>query len=331
LVEDVHEGDPTCWRPGWVQAEGFRGHALVPLLVEDRSIGVLVLDQRKPGLLQPEDLRFLQLMANQAAIAIEKARLHEEEVKVQALERELDVGRRIQLSLLPEAPPSVEGWELVAFYQPARVVGGDFYDFLEFSDAPDRLGLTIADVTGKGVPAALFMARSSSILRTVALSGLGPCEVLTKANELILRDGQTELYVTAFYALLDTATGHLAYATAGHDRPLRVQAATGQIRELNAVGIVMGAFPTIELEQGEIDLAPGDVLVLYTDGVTEAMDRNHNLFGIRRLEATLAANHGASAQAIVAAVVDAVRAYAGDVPPSDDLTLVVVRRAPLTP
>ncbi len=330
LVEDLQADDPAPWQPHWVQDEGFRSHALVPLLAEERSIGVLVIDQRRPGCLQPDDLRFLQLMANQAAIAVEKGRLHEEEVRMQALEKELELGRRIQLSLLPTAPPAVDGWEIAVFYEAAKVVGGDFYDIFDLPNAPERLGLAIADVTGKGIPAALFMARVSSILRTVALRELDPSAALGYVNELIMRDGQPELFLTASYAQLDTATGRLTYATAGHPRPLWIQAVTGQVQELNASGIILGAFRSIELEQVQSEMAPGDVLVLYTDGVTEAMDSRRRLFGLKRLCAALKAHAGATAQEIVAAIVDAVQTFAGATAPSDDLTVLVVRRAPLS-
>jgi serine phosphatase RsbU (regulator of sigma subunit) len=329
LVEDLQASDPTHWRPPWVLSEGFRGHAVVPLLAEGRSIGALVIDQRKPARLPPDDLRFLQLMANQAALAIETARLHQEEVRMQALDKELEVGRTIQLSILPKAPPVVPGWEIAAAYEAARVVGGDFYDVFAFPESPEVLGLAMADVTGKGVPAALFMARGASILRTVALSGCSPADVLQQANSLIMHDGSPELLLSAAFGRLDTTSGRLIFANAGHSRPLWMEAASGRIRELNARGIVLGAFQEIELEECTIDMAPGDVVVLYTDGVTEAMDARHAQFGPSRLERTLAAHRGASARELVNAIVASVRAFAGGVPASDDLALLVLRRMPL--
>jgi sigma-B regulation protein RsbU (phosphoserine phosphatase) len=258
-------------------------------------------------------------MANQAAVAIEKARLHEEEIKMQALESDLAVARQIQLSLLPNTPPVVPGWEFATFYEAAREVGGDFYDFLEFPGAPDRLGLVIADVTGKGVPAALFMARTSTMIRAAARRGWGPAETLAEANVLVSQDRRLSLLLTAFYATLDTRQGRLAYASAGHNPPLWLSATAGCCQELKARGMLMGAFDHIELEERVIDLAPGDLVVLYTE---------HQQFGEERLVATVAARADASAQQVVDAVVGAVRSFTGDIPQSDDLTLLVIRRCP---
>jgi serine phosphatase RsbU (regulator of sigma subunit) len=328
MAEDIMEHDPAPWVPEWLEREGFRGHAVVPLLAEDRSIGVLVVNQRQPRILRDEELSTLQLMANQAAIAIEKARLHSEEVKMQALERELEIGRQIQLSLLPDAPPVVPGWEFAAFYQAAREVGGDFYDFFSLPTQPERQGLVIADVTGKGVPAALFMARAGTMIRSTALTGLSPAAVLGQANDLMLEDRKAELFVTAFYGLLETDSGRLVYANAGHSRPLLLPAGKGACQELPTGGILLGAFQGIELEEGQVDVAPGDLLVFYTDGVSEAMDTQRRFFGEERLRAVIAANAGASAQEVLEAVVDAVSAFSNGAAQSDDLTLCVIRRCP---
>ena len=326
LEEDIEKSDLAPWMPEWLRAEGFRGHAVVPLLANGRSTGVLVIDTRQPRQLDESELRLLRLMANQAAMAVEKARLHQEEIKGQGLEKELAIGQQIQLSLLPKDCPVVPGWEIVAFYQAARLVGGDFYDFFELPGEPGRLGLLIADVMGKGVPAALFMAVSSTVIRTTALDGRSPSATLMQANKLILKDSPADLFLTAFYGVLDTHTGRLVYANAGHNRPLWLHAATGEFEELVAHGIVLGAFPEIELEECEIEVAPGDLLVFYTDGVTEAMDADHQLFETERLQAAVAAKPHASTQEILEAVVDAVRAFTGDAPQSDDMTLVAVKR-----
>jgi sigma-B regulation protein RsbU (phosphoserine phosphatase) len=330
LAEDITLSDPVSWTPAWLRAEGFRGHAVVPLIAEGRSIGALVINTRRPRLLDESEMRFLHLMANQAAIAIEKARLHQEEIKQQRLEQELAVARQIQLSFLPEACPVVPGWDVAAYYQAARLVGGDFYDFFELPGGPGRLGIVIADVADKGVPAALFMALSRTMIRTTALSGRSPAAALTRANELMLKDSQADLFVSAFYATLDVPSGGLTYANAGHNRPLWLQIARGEFQELAARGIVLGIFENIELEEREIEVTPGDFLIFYTDGVTEAMNAEDELFGEERLRAAVAAAAPeASAQQVLEAVVDAVNAFTGDTPQSDDLTLFVVQRHPL--
>jgi serine phosphatase RsbU (regulator of sigma subunit) len=328
LMEDIEASGPVVWGTDWLRSEGFRGHAVVPLVVDGRSIGVLMIDTRQPRLLDEDEVRFLSLMANQAAIAIEKARLHREEIERQRLEQELAIGRQIQLGLLPKDCPAVPGWEFAAVYQAARQVGGDFYDFPELPGQPERLGLVIADVADKGVPAALMMALSRAMVRTATADGRSPSVALGLANELILKHSHTDLFVSAFYATLDTHSGRLTYANAGHNPPLWLQISSGEIQELTAQGIVLGLLEDIELEEREIDVAPGDVLVFYTDGVTEAMDVVGQQFGEERLRAAVAATPNASAQQVISAVVDAVQAFTGDAPQSDDLTLLVVKRAP---
>lgn len=326
VVEDCSVYDPTTWTADWLDKEKFRGHALVPLVAEDHAIGVLMIDCRTPRRLQEDELRLLHLMANQAAIAIEKVRLHQEEITRQRLEDELAVGQQIQLSLLPECCPVVPGWEFAAFYKPARLVGGDFYDYFELAGDPMQLGLVIADASGKGVPAALFMALSRSLIRTKSMTGRHPAAVLTRANRLIMNDSRSKLFLTAFYATLDLRTGWLAYANGGHNYPLWLQAETGQVVELAARGVVLGAFADIELEEKEITLAHGDTIVFYTDGVTEAINCTEELFGEERLIKTIEAMNQASAQDIVDAIVQAVHDFIGDTPQQDDLTLFIVKR-----
>lgn len=327
LIYDILSHDPTPWNADWLEAEGFRSHAVVPLVADSQSIGVLMVDTRQPHEFNEDEIRFLSLMANQAAMGIEKARLHEAELKQQRMEEELAVGRQIQLTLLPESPPVVPGWEFAALYQPARLVGGDFYDFFELPDQVGDLGMVIADVADKGVPAALLMALSRSIIRTKALtSGMGPAEVLERASGLIMKDSRSRLFVTAFYAVLNTETGRLRYSIAGHNRPLWLHAASGICDELGGRGIVLGIFENIELEERQIEVASGDLLVFYTDGVTEAMNSEHRLFGEERLEAVITAHRQASAQELLEAIVEAVYAFTDQAPQSDDLTLFVVKR-----
>ena len=330
LAEDIEASDPAVWCTDWLRSEGFRGHAVVPLVVGDRSIGVLMINTRQPRLLNEDEVRFLRLMANQAAIAIENARLHREEIERHRLEQELAVGQQIQLGMLPKDCPVVPGWEFAAVYQAAGQVGGDFYDFFELPGEPGRLGIVIADVADKGVPAALMMALSRTIIRTKALGGRSPSSALMRANESILNDSRSDLFVTAFYATLDTHSGRLTYANAGHNRPLWLQVRSGEIQEVTARGIALGVLEDIELEEREIDVAPGDLLVFYTDGVTEAMNTSGQQFDGERLRAAVIANPDASAQQILSAVVDAVRAFTGDTPQSDDITLFVAKRCPLT-
>jgi sigma-B regulation protein RsbU (phosphoserine phosphatase) len=319
--------------PKWMQAEGFRGSAVVPLIAEGHAVGALTVSHRRPRLLDAGELRLLQLMGNQAAMAIDTARLHQEEVRVLALARELELGREIQLSLLPRGTPMLPGWEFATHYEPANEVGGDFYDFFDLTgsgiDPPGRgLGIVIADVVGKGVAAALFMALSRTLIRSSALEVGEPVAAMLRANDLIRRDNQTGEFLTALYASLDPATGRMIYVNAGHNPPLWLRAATGQVQELTEHGIVLGIVDQVGLQACPIKLAPGDCVIFYTDGVTEAMNADHQLFGDEALRDVVAAHAGSSAQEIVRAIVRAVQAFSGGTPASDDLTLFVVRRLP---
>jgi serine phosphatase RsbU (regulator of sigma subunit) len=328
MVHDLRRADPAPWMPSWLREEGFRGHAVMPLIAEGNSIGALIIDSRKPRQLDENQMRFFQLLANQAAIAIEQARLQQEALKQQRMVEELSVAQRIQLSLLPDAPPVVPGWEFAAFYRPARQIGGDFYDFFDLPGKQSEWGIIVADVADKGVPSALYMALSRTVIRTTAFTGRSPASSLMRASNLILNDSQSDLFLSAFYAKLDTDTGRLIFCNAGHNPALWFRGAAGDFRELTTPGIILGAFEDIELEEQRVDIDAGDLLVLYTDGVTEAINPYNQEFGVPRLCEVLASRANGGAQQILKAVVDAVDAFAEDAPPFDDLTLVVVKRLP---
>jgi serine phosphatase RsbU (regulator of sigma subunit)/DNA-binding NarL/FixJ family response regulator len=339
-AEDLTHVDSASWAPDCWRTEGFRGHALIPLLAEGRAIGVLALNSRQPRLLDDDEVRFLRLLANQAALVIEQTRLYQVELHQHDLEGDLAAARQIQLGLLPESSPRVSGWEFAAAYQAARLIGGDLYDFIEFPSAPatagaTRIGVLIADVSGKGTPAALFMAHSRAVIRATALSqpptdpiGGQPSPALTfsQANDMIQRDNQTSHFVSAFYAILDTATGRLTYANAGHPRPLHWQSAIGHFHELAGRGMVLGVSAGVEYEERQINLAPGDLLILYTDGISEAVNIDLELFGQARLLETVAAASSGSPQDVIDAILAAVQSFSGEAPQADDFTLVVVKR-----
>jgi sigma-B regulation protein RsbU (phosphoserine phosphatase) len=312
-----------------LREEAFCTVAIVPLIADGLSIGTLAIDSRIPRRFSEVELRLLRLMANQASIAIEQARLQEEEIRRQRIEEELAVGRNIQLSMLPDSYPSLDGWDFAARYEAARQVGGDFYDLFSLPGEPGRWGIVIADVSDKGVPAALFMALSRTTIRNVALRGRPPAEVLTWANRFIQEDSQAHMFLTAFYGELDSRNGSLVYANAGHDPPLLWQASTNRFIELSANGVALGVLEQPEIEERVIILEPGDVIVLYTDGVTEATNMDLEEFGKSRLKETLAGTlretPGASASDILKAIVAAVNEFTGNVPQYDDITLFVIK------
>jgi sigma-B regulation protein RsbU (phosphoserine phosphatase) len=284
------------------------------------------INTREPRFWAPDEIRFMRLMVNQIALAIETARLHEQELERQRMEKELEVGRKIQESLLPLNPPDVAGMDFAATYLPARQVSGDFYDFIDLPGEPERIGLVIADVVDKGVPAALFMALSRTMIRTLSLGGRGPSAVLSKANEFILRDSRASLFLSAFYAELDIQSGSVCYANAGHNRPLWLRNSTGQCQELSEAGSMLAFMDYQSFKEQEIWMEPEDILVMYTDGVTEAMNSQGDLFGDERLRQVIEQIGDVSAQAMLDGIMLAIEDFVGEASRTDDLTLIVVRQ-----
>ncbi len=260
-----------------------------------------------------------------AIISSRLSRRTESEVTRRSLERELEIGHKMQLSLLPQKTPQFAGWQFATHYDSAWRVGGDFYDFIWRDDDPQRVVLVIGDVTGKGVPAALYMAVARTLIRAETGKGQSPAQVMQRVNELILSDNRSPLFLSVLYALLDLETGLLTYASAGHNAPLCLRRADGVVEELPAQGYLLGAFSGVTFSEEETVLAEGDALVLYTDGVSEARDAEGRFFGEERLQAALAAASDGSAKEIVAGVVTAVESFTGSVPQADDLTLLVAK------
>ena len=285
-------------------------------------------------LLPINQTRFAELVQQQPDFALRVMgimstrlrRFMEVEVKRRLLEEEMKIGRDIQLSLLPKTLPTAPGWEFAAHYQAARQVGGDLYDFIQSPSNPHHLNLVIADVTGKGVPAALFMASVRSVIRAISLNDRPPAETLRRTNRFIVQDGGSQLFTSAFYATLHTDTGQLIFANAGHEWPLWWQHQTGTVMPLRVPGLLLGTFAEIQPVQGEAAITPGDVLVFFTDGITEAHNAAKAFFDDERLYETLAKHAHLGAQEILDAIVTAVSAFTGSTPQSDDLTLVVVKR-----
>ena len=253
---------------------------------------------------------------------------HTEELKRataerERLEKELEIARGIQQSFLPDDVPHVPGIEIAAVTLPAREVGGDFYDFIPLSG--ETWGLAIADVSGKGVPAAIFMALSRTLIRATASGPISPALGLRHANDLILADSRSCMFVTLFYAVLNGAEKTLRYVNAGHNPPLLLKPGEADVVLLRAEGIALGVLENIQLKEAEIRLDPGDVIALYTDGVTEAINARGEQFGQERLARTVAENRGLAAGEILARVKAAVTAFAGDQPQFDDITLMILK------
>jgi sigma-B regulation protein RsbU (phosphoserine phosphatase) len=344
--------------PPLLARQGFQGHMGIAVEISGAPVGTLMVGTRGHRQFLEDEAQLLGILANLLVQTLERERLHQEALAREKLEQELDLAREIQASFLPNCCPVVPGYQIEAYYRAARQVGGDFYDFIELPAAPgaaaadeaprgvvfrggtrlpspgvrdlsaaQRLGVVIADVTDKGVPAALFMALSRTLLRATAIDGRQPAEVLQRANRLILADSRAGLFVTTFYAVLETQTGQVTYANGGHNYPLLYETATDEVRPLRAQGIVLGIVPQPQFEQLSLTMRPGDVLLLYTDGVTEAMNAQRELFGDDRLAAVLRANHRRGPQEILDAVLAEVTAFAGGQSQADDITMVVIKRS----
>jgi sigma-B regulation protein RsbU (phosphoserine phosphatase) len=271
-----------------------------------------------------DELGYLSERLNEMAAGLEeRERLKEAHRKV---EHELAVAWTIQSSFLPDELPDVPGWQVVATLEPARQTSGDFYDFIPLPG--DRLGLLVADVADKGTPAALFMALSRTLIRTYALEHPGePARALTAANDRICADTQSGLFVTVFYGVLDPARGTLSFCNAGHNPPYLLRAGSGgAVERLSTSGLVLGILEGEVWQEGVAQVAPGDLLVLYSDGIPEAHNESGAFFGEERLLAVLDRYRSQPAGEVQAAVLAEVRAFVGDAPQFDDLTLLILTR-----
>ena len=246
--------------------------------------------------------------------------------KLVALQNELDVARKMQQSILPTQFPQGDDYQSFGGMVPALDVGGDFFDVMRLEN--DCIGLAIADVSGKGVPAALFMMSSRTLLKGAAIGAREPGDVLREVNDLLSEDNDAMMFVTLLYAVFNPATGQLAYANGGHNTPLILHA-DGTSTELPLTGgVALGVMDDMNFDQGSVTLAPGDALILYTDGVTEAMNAEHEELGMERFQQILAALPSHTPEAINKAIFDGIRAFAGGAPQSDDITCLTLFRGP---
>jgi len=304
---------------------GLRSIICAPLKVKDAVTGVIYVDNRlQAGIFTQEDLELLSTLASSAAIAIENARLYQVAVEKGRMERELQMAFKVQSSLIPEDTPQIPGWEFVAHWQPAREVAGDYYDFITHENS--RVGLLIADVTDKGMPAALFMALTRSIVRASLDQAASPAEGITRANRLICADSTSNMPVTLFYGLLDTTVAQITYVNAGHNPPIYYDAERDEFIKLTRTGIFLGFDEQTVYEQKALVLNAGDFIVFYTDGVTDAMDADQRAFGQERFESLIMDHRQESAGEILAALEHALADFTDLTAPYDDITLLIVKR-----
>ncbi len=300
---------------------------VIPLVSQGELVGLLNLGPRLSEQdYSTDDRTLLNDLATQAAPALRVAQLVREkraqDIERERIEQELHVARLIQQTLLPKELPQLPGWQVSSYYQPARAVGGDFYDFLYFEDG--RLGLVIGDVTDKGVPAALVMATTRSILRSTAHASISPGKVLQQTNDLLHQDIPPNMFVTCLYAILDPASGRLEYANAGHDLPYRRH--NGEVSELRAIGMPLGLMPGMIYEEKEITLTPGESILFYSDGLVEAHNTRRQMFGFPHLMKLL--EEDLDGTPVIDFLLAELATFTGnDWEQEDDVTLVTLQRA----
>lgn len=303
---------------------------IVPLVSQGELIGLLNLGPRLSEQdYSADDRKLLANLAAQAAPAVRVAQLvKEQEAEARERERvehELQVAQLIQQNFLPKRTPDVPGWQLAAHYRPAREVGGDFYDFIELPEG--RIGLVIGDVTGKGVPAALVMAATRSVLRGAAPRLVEPGPVMARVNDLMCEDMPPKMFVTCQYFVLDPATGRLVFANAGHDLPY-VRGGDG-VRELRATGMPLGLMPGMPYDPVETTLEPDETMILTSDGVAECHAPDGEMFGFPRMQGVMAAHPGGIGL-IDHLLSEQARFVGPDWEQEDDVTIVAIARSPVS-
>lgn len=302
---------------------------VVPLVSGGELIGTLNLGPRlSDQQYSTDDKKLLDALAAQAAPALQVAELVQKQAAEAAsrerIEQELKVATLIQQNFLPRELPDLPGWQVAAYYQPAREVGGDFYDFFSLEDG--RVAVVIGDVTDKGVPAAMVMAAARSVLRASGSRIGSPGDVLERVNDLLVPDIPERMFVTCLYAVVDPVTGRIVFANAGHNLPFA--RTTDGIVELRATGMPLGMMPGMTYEEKEALLAPGESLLLYSDGITEAHDPTREMFGTERLGERVATDEGD----LIDSVLTSLQRFTGDDwEQEDDITIVTLRRTAASP
>jgi serine phosphatase RsbU (regulator of sigma subunit) len=293
-------------------------------LVKSELKGLLtVYNKRGEDRFSEEDQRLLAIIAAQSAQVVENARLYEEEQALRRMQEEVRLAFEIQLGLLPKASPKLPGYDIAGVSIPAQVVGGDYFDFIPVHQS--KLAISLGDVSGKGLPAALLMANLQATIRAQTLLRLSPKECLERSNTLMFQSTDSHKFATLFYGVLDAEKHELCYSNAGHEWPFLFRA-SGEPERLDVGGIVLSCMEDFLYEEASVPLNPGDLLVIFSDGVTEAVNESREEFGERGLTGIIKGSLSDSSRDLVAKIVAAVTQHASNQPQMDDITLVVIRR-----
>ena len=309
--------------PRYVNArKETRSEMVAPIISNDEVIGVFDLESDQFNAYTEDDRQVLMLLASQVAIIIEKAMLHEHLVAKKRMEAQLEVARHVQLSLLPARDPQLEGFDISAYNFSTEEVSGDYYDFVNIYE--DNLGLVIADVSGKGVPAALLMAFLRASLRAAIHIGYAPNISMAKVNYLLWESVESNQFVTAFYGVLDATNKTLAYANAGHNPPLLMDA-DGRARFIERGGLPLGMFRDTRYYEYYLPLESGQTLLLYTDGATEATNEKEEEYGRERLEKAVREGRGRGARELIDYIYADLLEWTAGRGSNDDVTFVVIK------
>ena len=309
--------------PVYINARGeTRSEMVAPIISNTEVIGVFDLESDELNAYSEDDLQVLMLLASQVAIIIEKVMLHEQLIEKKRLEGQLEVARQVQLELLPARDPQLAGYDISAYNFPTEEVSGDYYDWVKIYD--DQIGLVIADVSGKGVPAALLMAFLRASLRAATHIGYSPHISMAKVNYLLWESIERNQFVTAFYGILDVTNKTLTYTNAGHNPPILLDKA-GNIRVIDRGSVPLGMFRDTRYHEYYLTTEPGEMLVLYTDGVTEAQNLQGEEFGRERLAAAVKAHRELGARELIAAVHHEVIHWTEGRGATDDVTFFVIK------
>jgi serine phosphatase RsbU (regulator of sigma subunit) len=307
--------------------EGRRGtlsEIAVPIIRGDRTIGALNLESNQLSTYGRVDLEVLHFFADAAAISIEKAMLHRQILENERIEEQMRVAQVVQSRLLPDESPDAQGYEVTGTCISTYAIGGDYFDYIRLKD--DRLGIVVADVSGKGIPAALIMAAFRALLRAQARSELRPAHIAQALNQLLPDfTGQVD-FVTAVYGILQPEQGRFTYANCGHNPPLLFRA-NGHVERLECTGPGLSVLEDVSYDACDVALAPGDLLLLYTDGVVEIATENDEEYGVERLEGVVRRSQSLPASAMIDQIVRDTQRFSGRESFEDDFTLVIIRRA----
>jgi sigma-B regulation protein RsbU (phosphoserine phosphatase) len=311
--------------PRYVQGrQETRSEMAVPILKEGRPIGALNLESDRIEAYNDEDVAVLAFFADAAAIGIEKAMLHSQILDKIRLEDQLSLAKEVQERLLPQGPPEIRGYDIAGVFIPTAVLGGDYYDYLDLPGG--RVGLVIADVSGKGIPAALIMAAFRTLVRTRGHHEPDSAILAQTLNHMLLETVGEAAFVTAVYGVLEPESGAFDYVNCGHNPPLHIRG-DGSIEFLHSTGPLLGVIDGARFQMGSLTLAPGEILALYTDGVVEG-SRGEEEFGRERLGDVLLLTRHLPPAEIVREVVSATMAFAGRNGYRDDFTMVILKREP---